>query len=381
MDGIPALSGPNLSLAQTTVATLAAALMIGIGFLARPGRDTMLWSAAFLVTMASTWGALLAYAFDSESLRRAAMGFGLGAVGFIWSGFRARRGAASRWWVGGGLSLVAAVALVAAGDSALYSLAFRVVYFAAGTLAALTIIAWYRSPERAHTILYPLMVVSALMVVTGVLNGVGGFFFPPTGGDDLSVIRLVNQLGLIIYLVCAGVSLVGVSTRSAQSGRSTETAGGAFVTTASDRLRRARAAGERSWWLLRFELDDIADLRDAGGNVALTEILARFETSIRRALPADADIGRCEDDAVVVLLSTARGGEGADPLRPRTHRTRGRRAARGEPVCQRGVGRRPRPGVRPRPSARCRGCGRGRGARRRGRPLGARGGVTLRRVR
>ena len=308
MDGIPVLSGPNLALAQTTVATLATVLMIGVGFLARPSRASLLWSLTFVLTMVSTCGVLLAHAFDSEDLRRAAMGIGMGATGLIWSGFRARRRAPTFWWLGGALSLVAAVGFVAAGDTALFSAVFRVLYLCAGAFAALTIVEWYRSPARSDTILYPLIVVSTLMVVVGVLNGVGGFIFPSTGGDDLGLMRLVNQLGLLIYIVCALVSLIGFSTRSARGERGTVAGWAFFVATAEDRLTRARMGGERSWSLLHFFLDDFDDLRDASGATMLSTIVDRFEASVRAEFPADADIGRTRTGTIVVLVSRPRPG-------------------------------------------------------------------------
>lgn len=56
IDTIPSFSGPNLALAQATVATLGVVVMIGVAFLDRPHRSTLLWSMAFLLAMTSSWG-------------------------------------------------------------------------------------------------------------------------------------------------------------------------------------------------------------------------------------------------------------------------------------------------------------------------------------
>ena len=44
--------GPSLTVAHLAIATICTALMIGLGFLARPGRATVLWSAMFAMAMA-----------------------------------------------------------------------------------------------------------------------------------------------------------------------------------------------------------------------------------------------------------------------------------------------------------------------------------------
>ena len=45
--------GPSLTVMHLAIATVCTGLMIGLGFLARPQRSTVLWSSVFVVAMAS----------------------------------------------------------------------------------------------------------------------------------------------------------------------------------------------------------------------------------------------------------------------------------------------------------------------------------------
>lgn len=303
IDGIPSLTGPNLALAQATVATLGVVVMIGVGFLGRPHRSTLLWSLAFLVAMVSAWSIVLAEAIDSELLRRAGLGLVLGATGFIWAGFRALRTTATRWWLPALVALVSAAVLAVVGSGEAYSVAFRVLFLVSSAFAFLIVWEWLRLPDRGDTVLYPLVVISVLTAALGAFVALGGFFFPASAGDDLTLVRSVNQLGFVVYLVCAQVSLVGYATRGGRvTPERTDSTWESFLRIARERLCRAEARGERSWALLLFRVDDEDDLRQAVGPAGHAAVCARFEDALRRSFPADADVGvQCPGTAAVLI--------------------------------------------------------------------------------
>ncbi|WP_322410086.1 hypothetical protein [Microbacterium invictum] len=304
IDAIPSFSGPNLALAQATVATLGVVVMIGVAFLDRPHRSTLLWSIAFLIAMISSWGIVLAETVDSEAMRRVSIGVLMGAPGFIWAGFRTLRGAGSRWWLAALLSAISPVLLVAAGATEAYSVVFRIVFFLSAVFAFLLLVEWLRLPDRGDTVLYPLVVISVLNAALAAFVAVAGLIFPASSGDDLQFVRSVNQLGFVIYMVCALVSLVGFATRRERLiSRDARTPWEDFLTGCRDRLVRAARRGEHSWALLVFRLDDEADVRDAVGVAGFAAVCEGFAQAIREALPADADIAERRPGTVVVLVS------------------------------------------------------------------------------
>ncbi|AZC12452.1 GGDEF domain-containing protein [Microbacterium sp. ABRD28] len=304
IDGIPSFSGPNLALAQATVATLGVVIMIGVAFLDRPHRSTLLWSIAFLVAMTSSWGVVLAETVDSETMRRVALGALLGAPGFFWAGFRTLRGAPSRWWLAALLSVLSPIVLVAAGATEAYSVAFRILFFLSAVFAFLLLVEWLRLPDRGDAVLYPLVVISVLNSALAAFVAIAGFVFPASSGDDLQFVRSVNQLGFIVYMVCALVSLVGFATRRERVvGPGERTPWEEFASGCRDRIARAARRGERSWALLVFRLDDEADVRDAVGVAGFDAVCTSFAQEILVDLPADADVAERRPGTVVVLVS------------------------------------------------------------------------------
>jgi GGDEF domain-containing protein len=291
----------NLGIAQATVATLGAVMIIGLGFLQRPSRAALLWSLAFLLAMVATWTILVGEAVD-ENVRRIGLGVILGAPALIWSGFRARRGAASFAWISPLQAAAGAGALVVVTDPTLYGLTFRVVFFAAAVFAGLTLREIHRSPDRHEYLVVPLKLVSATFVVLGSFSLLAGLIFPVSVAADLELIRLLNALGLLVYLVCATTSLLFFTSVS-PVGAQTASSWPQFVVTATDRLRRARRSGESSWALLAVQLDDPDDIRGAAGDAAFAEIVRRFETLVGDAFPAEADIGREGRGRLIIVVS------------------------------------------------------------------------------
>ena len=73
--------------------------------------------------------------------------------------------------------------------------------------------------------------------------------------------------------------------------------------TATDRLARARSAGETSWVVLAVRIDDPDDIRSAAGETAFARIVDRFEKTVRASFPAEADFGRESRGRLVVLIA------------------------------------------------------------------------------
>ena len=138
----------NLGLAQATVATLGAVMLIGLGFLHRPSRSALFWSLAFVLAMTSTWVSVAGAALGEETVRRAGLGLMLAAPALVWSGFRARRGVRALPWLAPVQAAVTAGAFLAAEQPDAYGLVFRVGFFGAAVFAALTLVELRSAADR-----------------------------------------------------------------------------------------------------------------------------------------------------------------------------------------------------------------------------------------
>lgn len=291
----------NLGLAQATVATLGTVMIIGLGFLQRPSRASLLWSLSFVLAMVATWITVAGEALGDEVVRRTGLGLMLGAPVLIWSGLRARRGVRAYPWLAGVHAVGSAAILLAISDVSTFSLAFRFLFFASSVYAGLVVLEIRRSPDRHERLVIPLLLVSGAFVVLGAFTVFAGFLFPTGDGSDLVLVRILNTLGMLIYLVCAIVTLLFFSSVS-PVGVHTAASWPQFTVTASDRLRRAREAGETSWALLVIRLDDPDDIRSAAGEAAFGRIAEGFDSAVRASFPAEADIGRDGRGRLVILI-------------------------------------------------------------------------------
>lgn len=291
----------NLGLAQATVATLGTVMIIGLGFLHRPSRSALLWSLAFVLAMTSTWVSVTGAILDDETVRRAGLGLMLGAPALIWSGFRARRGVAALPWIGVLQAVVTAVVFVSVVDISAYGLAFRLAFLAAAVFAGLTLAEMRHAADRLERMALPLAVVSAAFVALGAGILISGLSAPASIGD-LALPRVLNGLAMLVFLVCATVSLLYFTSVS-PSGRRAASSWPHFVVTASDRLRRAARAREESWAVLTVRLDDPQHLRSAAGENAWTRLVEDFERVVADTFPTEADLGRETRGRVVVVLA------------------------------------------------------------------------------
>lgn len=298
------LAGVNLGIAQAAITTLATMLTIGVGFLTKPSPATLHWSFAFSLGMISTFGVVAGELNDLETLRRASLGALMGAPALLWSGFRAQWGLRPHGWIGAVVAAGSAAALVAAGDSSTFSTVYRVVFFAASVFAGLFFIEWVRVPARRHDrVVLPFAVVSAIFQLMGAATLASGALFPPSGGDDLELVRTISSIGMLVYVGCALVAVMGIATRDTSFARPATAPGGwqRFETTASDRLMRAQRTNE-PWSVVYFQLDDAADIRQTAGSEAMSSLASRLEHEVRAAFPAESDIGTPSAGATVVLV-------------------------------------------------------------------------------
>lgn len=307
MSDLVDLAGFNLGIAQAALTTLATMLTIGVAFLSRPSAATLFWSCTFTLSMVATVGVVAGDLNDDETLRRAALGALMGAPALLWSGFRAHWGLRPLGWIAAIVAVLSAGALVLAGDVATFTVAYRTVFFAASVFAGLFFVDWVRVPSRRHDrAVLPLAIVSAAFLVTGIATFAAGFVFPPSGGDDLALVRVISSAGMLVYVGCALIAVMGIATRESVRVRSSTspTDWQRFERSAVDRLQRAQRTAE-SWSVVYLRLDDAADIRQTAGSATLAALSARLEDAARSAFPAESDIGTPAPGVTVVLIPRA----------------------------------------------------------------------------
>lgn len=304
MTDLLAGSEVNLGIAQAVITTLATALTIGIAFLVRPGLSTLYWSIAFTLAMVATYGVVAGDITGLETLRRGSLGALMGAPALLWSGFRAAWGLRPHAWAGAVVAAASATALATVGDLASFTVAYRIVFFVAAAFAGLFVVDWARSAaRRVDRLLLPFAIASIAFFVAGLATLIAGFVFPPSGGDDFQLVRLISSAGMLVYVACALVAVVGSAARDSGLGRTAtaSTAWQQFERIAGDRLARAQKTTE-PWSLVYLRLDDAADLRQTAGAAAFADLTERLQDEARAVFPAEADVASPAPGAVVVLV-------------------------------------------------------------------------------
>lgn len=304
MTGFIVGSGVELLIAQAVITTLATMLTIGIAFLVRPGTATLYWSIAFTLAMLATYGVVAGEVSSSEALRRASLGALMGAPAFLWSGFRAAWRFRPLVWTGAVVAAGSAVTLATVDGIVWFTVAYRAVFFAASVFAALFVMDWLSAASRrSDKLLLPFGIVSIAFSVTGAATLVAGFVFPPSGGDDFALVRLVSSVGMLVYVACALIAVVGTTARDSGLGRvaTVSTAWQQFERIAQDRLVRAARTSE-PWSVVYLALDDAADIRQTAGAPAFANLSERLVEEVRGVFPAESDVGAPAPGAVVVLV-------------------------------------------------------------------------------
>ncbi|MDL5352767.1 GGDEF domain-containing protein [Microbacterium sp. zg-YB36] len=288
------------SVILAVLATLTSMMMIGLGFLYRPSVATLLWSLMFLLVMISSFGVLISDATGMPTLAEVSEGVVMAAPAFVWSGLRVARGARGYMWVGPLVAAVAATALATSIHAPWHSLIYSTSYLLASTWAALSVLELIRRHEHDASRLLPLLIVSGVLPLIGIASVVAAIVNGLSGNVE-HVLPDLKAIGVIAYLTCALVSLLGLARNPVEAG--TFESGEFFPHTARDRLARAEAAGETTWSLIALSLDDTDALRIAGGEDAFRRIVDRLGADVRASFPADSDIGGDGGAGFLVLLS------------------------------------------------------------------------------
>lgn len=294
----------NPSATLVALVTLSTALVFGLALLPRPSRATVTWSVGFGVAMLSTYVWVAATQFDNAALRGLSSGLIVCFEPLLWLGVRYY---ADRrpFWPAAALYIVAApTALTVASATDVYPTVFRVVFSGAAVFAGLAAWELFRLRLGTRDVVLPLALVSSAFVVVaifGVVAGIAGVGSAP--GDELSMLRDINGVGILLTSQCAAITIVLLARGDALlHGRARP----GDEQDERDRLRarlgNAKRRQEVAWSLLDIRLDDPADLMEASGPAVFTSIAEAFHAHVVVALPAAADVVRISPVQALVLL-------------------------------------------------------------------------------
>lgn len=302
-------TGPMTAL--VALSTLCTALFIGLGFLPRPGRAAAVWSSAFGGLMITAYGWMAADLLDSQPLRGAASGFMFSTIALVWVGLRVRREAPRSF---GGVALLFVVAapatLAFTATSEFYVTFVRLVFTISAVFAALILAELIRLGPLVRDEILPLALVSAAFIICAAINIVLEIFrlargAPAPDAEQFALVRDINALGAVLYVVCATVTLL-LLTRDHEPARSAEI-DSTFTRVARERLRRAAASDDRWWSLLVIRLDDPVTLREASSTHSYDRVRSLFAEVVQATLPAEADVDLHDGADITVLLPRPEG--------------------------------------------------------------------------
>ncbi|BDV29762.1 hypothetical protein [Microbacterium terricola] len=303
----------GLGVVLVALTTLCTAVIIGLGFLPRPSRASAIWSLAFAIAMISSYAWVAANAADSAVLRAASAGTELGSTAFVWVGLRARRNASRLYWpVALTFTIGGATLLAATATTDYYAFVFRVVFALGAVFAALIVTELVALGATLRDEALPLALGSAaflIFAVVGIIDGAIQLINTGTlaARDGLTLLRDLNLMGSIVYLVAALITLLLLTRLGAVDTAIRHTEASSFRAVANDRLQRAETAGDEWWCVLDIRLDDPVDLREASSTAAFLRIAEKFRADVRSALPPDADIEARGDTGFVALLPRPEG--------------------------------------------------------------------------
>lgn len=301
------LGSDDLVAGLTATATVCLALMIWIGLLGRASRATLLWTFALTLALLGSYTMLGSAALGRDVVAHpVGLGILCGMPVVIWSGLRAAQDARSHAWIGFAQSFCSVGVLALTTHLAIGPMVFRLVFLFAGLGAALGAIEVLRGAFRESRFGTPLVVASGILLLLATV-GLAGGAAGSSRESDLLLIRAI-LLATIVYVICATVSLLFLSSRRRGAGDVLE-AIDAFLpaplmrAVVRERLARARVRGEQTWSFIDLRLDDATDLHEATSEAAFAATVRRFEEIVATTFPAEADLCRVAGGHVRVFAS------------------------------------------------------------------------------
>ncbi|MGO2932648.1 hypothetical protein [Microbacterium sp.] len=298
----------TLVMPAIAISTVATIIYISLGFLPRPSRAGVQWSAAFGIAMIGSYVWLTQDFVHSEQLYAIGSGLTISPMPLVWSGLRAYRGLNRQFApLSISFAVVAPAFLLASTYAGLYEVAYRILFCAATVFAVLIVFELVRLGPQLRGEALPLMAVSAAFVVFGafvLFNGVLVATGIVDGSASTEFLRTFNLIGMTVYLVCALTTTLLLTTRAESSPAPHHN----FERTARRRLERARAAEDQWWSMLDIRLDDPDDIRRASAVAAFNAVTDKFARDVDTVFPADADIEQIRPDCFVVLVPRPQGG-------------------------------------------------------------------------
>ncbi len=284
-----------------TLSTVCTTIMIGLGFLPHPSRESAIWASAFVAAMVSTYFNAAAEPLGGVWPHAIAEALNLAGLGLIWVGIRVRVG--RRWILLVPTLLLSAligVALTFGTGTPAQPLIMTVGLVLVAAVSAAIVVELFavRTTQRAATL--PLTVAAGLVSVFALIWLVSGLMRAASGGK--ATLLMAHQYApavAIVTLVTALVTLL-LLVRAEAPRRDGDAVG--FRAVARDRLARAERFDDAWWSVLDVRLDDPLALREASSALAYTRVLDRFASDVSAVFPAEADLDRVEATRMLVLL-------------------------------------------------------------------------------
>lgn len=299
----------TLAMPLIALSTLATIIFIGLGFLPRPSRATALWSAAFAVAMVGSY-VWLAQGFTPfpQQLRALGSALTIAPMPLIWSGLRAYRGL-RRQYVALSVAVVVILPafLLTAVALGIYPISFRIAFASLAVFAVLIFLDLMKLGPQLRDEALPLIGASAAYVVFSAITIINAAFQAAgeiQPADSLQFIRTLNMIGVNVYITCALITLLMLTTRSGVNPSPHRD----FERIVRNRLNRAQAAGDQWWALLDIRLDDPDEIRLATSASAFNAVSEKFARDVDSVFPADADIERMNASRFLVLVPRPQGG-------------------------------------------------------------------------
>lgn len=301
---IPPVVDTAIVLSLAIITTLATIATVGIGFLSRPGRPTLLWSAGFAVAMTATFAVAAGHITGDEIMRRAGLGALMGAPPLLWSGFRAQWGLRPFSWCGPIVSAVSATLLALPVLDPYFPVLYRCVFLVAALFAGLFVADWLRSGSRMRDPLTaPLAAASIAFVALGIGVAISWISDAP-GMRDLDLARVTSSIGMLVYVSCATAAVVAISTRHARAARRDAAVGDwdTFRELAGVHAREAVRRGE-TLSVVYVQLDDLEQIRRAAGPGLVLRLTRLFVDEVREVFPTNSLIDSPSPGSAVALVT------------------------------------------------------------------------------